>query len=115
MSRRALLLIHTNASSPEQEEEFNTWYEKVHIPQLLERIPGLVGATRYAASPDGPPLAERYLAVYEIEADDPAAVVEAINKAAASGRLDFTPAMDTSRPPVIALYEPIGESAGQGS
>ncbi|MEO3855866.1 hypothetical protein [Acrocarpospora sp. B8E8] len=105
MSRKALLLVHTNAASPEQEAEFNTWYERVHIPQLLERIPGIVRATRYVASPDRPPLPERYLALYEIEADDPAGVVKAINTAAAAGGIDFTPALDTSSPPVMALYE----------
>jgi len=114
MTRRALLLVHTNVASAEQEQEFNDWYDKVHIPQLLERIPGLVTARRYAASTDLPPLPERYLAVYEIEADDPAAVVKAINDAVVTGKVDFTPTMDMSRPPVVALYEPIGEPSGQG-
>ena len=39
MTRKALLLVHTNVASAEQEQEFNDWYDKVHIPQLLERIP----------------------------------------------------------------------------
>lgn len=108
MSRKALLLVHTNAVSPEREAEFNAWYDEVHVPQLLERIPGIVRATRYMASADRPPLAERYLAIYEIEADDPAAVVKAVNKAAATGRLDMSSDMDLSRPPVMALYEPLG-------
>jgi hypothetical protein len=105
LTRRALLLVHTNAASPEQETEFNSWYDQVHVPQLLERIPGIVRATRFVASPEGPPTAERYLAIYEIEADDPSAVLRAIGEAAAGGRLDFTPAMDTGKPPVMALYE----------
>jgi len=106
MSRRALLLVHTNAAGPDKEDEYHRWYDEVHIPQLLERVPGIVRAARYLASPEGPPVSERNLAIYEIEADDPAAVLREINKAAASGRLDFTSAMDASTPPVMALYEP---------
>ncbi|MGW0590590.1 hypothetical protein [Streptosporangium sp. NPDC002607] len=111
MTRRALLLVHTNAASPDQEADFNTWYDQVHVPQLLERVPGIVRATRFVASPEGPPTAEHHLAIYEIEADDPSAVLRAIDRAAAEGRLDFTPAMDTTRPPVMALYE-LAPSAG---
>jgi len=110
MSRKALMLVHTNPASAEQEAEFNAWYDQVHIPQLLERVPGIVRATRYVASAEMPPPAERYLAIYEIEADDPAAVVKAINQAAARGDLDFSPALDTSRPPVMGLYEPVRSS-----
>jgi len=106
MSRKALLLVHTNAAGPDKEDEYRKWYDEVHIPQLLERIPGIVRATRYLASPDGPPVDERHLVIYEIEADDPAAVLKEINNAAAAGRLDFTSAMDASKPPVMALYEP---------
>jgi hypothetical protein len=105
MTRKALLLVHTNAAGPEREAEFNTWYEQVHIPQLLERVPGIVRATRFAASPSGPPTEHRYLALYEIEAEDPASVLGAIGEAAAAGKLDMSSAMD-GRPPVMALYEP---------
>ena len=51
MTRKALLLVHTNVASAEQEQEFNDWYDKVHIPQLLERIPGLV--TAWDEAPEG--------------------------------------------------------------
>ena len=41
-------------------------------------------------------------------------MVKAINDAVVTGKVDFTPTMDMSRPPVVALYEPIGEPSGQG-
>lgn len=107
MSRKAVLLVSTNPPSPEQEEEYNNWYDDVHVPQLLERIPGVVGATRYAATPYGPPITERYLTVFDIEADDPAAVVQAIFKGAGDGLLDFPRMLDTSPPPAMVLYEPM--------
>lgn len=105
MTRKALLLVHTNAAGPEHEAEFNTWYEQVHIPQLLESVPGIVRATRYSASPSGPPTEHRYLAIYEIEAENPASVLHDIGEAAAAGKLDMSPAMD-GQPPMMALYEP---------
>ena len=104
MTRKAILLVHTNAAGPEHEAAFDTWYEQVHIPQLLERVPGIVRATRFTASPAGPPTEYRHLALYEIEAEDPGAVLGAIGEAAAPGKLDMSPAMD-SRPPVMTLYE----------
>ena len=30
-----------------KEDEFNEWYDKVHIPELLT-VPGMLSATRYA-------------------------------------------------------------------
>ena len=51
---------------PESEEEFNNWYNKVHIPGLLS-VPGVLSAKRYVAvEGDGP----KYLAVWEIESPE---------------------------------------------
>ena len=39
---------------PEVEEEFNKWYNEVHVPMLLT-IKGLTGVTRYKIKPTAPP------------------------------------------------------------
>ncbi|AYA23220.1 hypothetical protein C6369_000570 [Rhodococcus rhodochrous] len=39
----ALLVARVQPSSPEHTDEFHRWYDEVHIPQVLERIPGVVG------------------------------------------------------------------------
>jgi hypothetical protein len=108
MRHRAILLVNTNPASEERTDDFNNWYSEVHIPQILERVPGVVAARRYRldeASPIQP--AHRYLAVYEIEADEPASVVGAMKEAADTGSLDSTDALDRSLPMAVALYREI--------
>ena len=47
---------------PDQEDEFNSWYNEEHIGQLMT-IPGLLNAARYEAISGGP----KYLACYELD------------------------------------------------
>jgi len=42
--------------------EFNEWYNKEHLPELLS-VPGILSAARYEAVKGGP----QYLACYELE------------------------------------------------
>jgi hypothetical protein len=108
MSNRALLLVSSNPSSEDRTEQYDDWYATVHIPQILERVPGVTAARRYLvheASPVQPE--QRYLAVYEIEADDPAAVLGALGQAATTGRLDISEALDTSAPLGMVLYREV--------
>lgn len=59
---RAIFLVYTDLSDPKFEEEFNDWYSKEHLPELLA-LPGFLDAARYVAVKGGP----KYLAAYEIE------------------------------------------------
>jgi hypothetical protein len=105
MSKRAILLVTTNPVSEEREDELNTWYDEVHIPQILRRVPGITGCSRYRLDEGSPGRADhRYLAVYQIEADDPAGVVGTLAESTASGRLDSSDALGTSPPPELILY-----------
>ena len=70
---------------PEHEEEFNDWYETVHLPDLLS-VEGLVAAQRFQLTGPGPqtlnragePAVAQYLAVYELDTEDTDAVLERI-------------------------------------
>lgn len=44
------------------EEEFNEWYEKEHIPELL-KVPGVLRAERYLSTNGSP----KYFTIYEHE------------------------------------------------
>ncbi len=63
-----ILLVYTNCTDPSREQEFNDWYDNVHLPDVLETA-GFVGSTRYATNN---PSADtgNYLATYEIETED---------------------------------------------
>ena len=65
-------VVLSNPTTPGQEAEYNEWYNKVHIPDVLN-VPGFVAAQRCKvadAQLDGYSGAHRYLALYEIETDD---------------------------------------------
>jgi len=58
---RGLLMVYADVR-PEDEDEFNRWYDEEHIPERLA-IPGVLDAARYVAVKGGP----KYLACYELE------------------------------------------------
>ena len=60
--------VYTDCQSPNREKEFNDWYDKTHIPDIL-KIPGFIHATRYET--DKPAEGQvKYFALYEIETED---------------------------------------------
>lgn len=63
-----LLLVETNCKDETRDSEFNTWYDTVHIPDVLSS-PGHKSAARYVIK-DRVKGRGKYLAVYEIETDD---------------------------------------------
>ncbi len=86
---RWLLTVESNCCDPSREDEFNDWYNNIHLPDILE-TPGFVRAVRYEntnpAEGQG-----RFLAMYEIETDDLARTLaefdEIVNKRAKQGRM----------------------------
>lgn len=74
----AMFVVPTLCSDPAREDEFRDWYLQTHFHDLLE-TPGVVQAHRYRSLNPTPRDGEScYLAIYEIDADDPAAVVRRI-------------------------------------
>ena len=104
-----ILLVMTNAVSEGREEEFNDWYTNQHLYDVV-RIPGYKAAIRYVAS--AAQLAEgrppwKYLAIYEVETDDPAKAAAALSEAAADpNQVPMSDSLDV--PGVYAyFYTPI--------
>jgi hypothetical protein len=52
-------------------EEFNRWYDEVHLPEVLA-CPGFISAARFECT-DGQP---RFLAIYELESEGALATPE---------------------------------------
>lgn len=65
---RPIWLVGMNLDDSKREDEFNEWYNKVHVPDVLN-IPGVVNANRYVieGSAQGMP---RYIAIYELEDEE---------------------------------------------
>ncbi|MBD0860481.1 hypothetical protein IA539_04565 [Gordonia sp. zg691] len=111
MSASALLLAYVQPTSPADEPEFNRWYDEVHIPQLIERVPGVRGARRYhvadAQFAGAPAPANSYLTVYEIDSENIADTVAEINTAMSDGSLELTTTLDGEvSPPVMHVFQP---------
>lgn len=90
------ILVATSSAKEGRDREYNEWYDAVHINELLD-IPGIVSARRFAASPSSPHVPpSSYLAIYEIEAEDPAVVMRELMSRGASGQLSRTDSLDPS-------------------
>lgn len=105
---RHLLVVETNCVAG-ADEEFNRWYDEVHVPQLLE-LDGFLNVSRYRVADaqmgrSVPP--QRYVAMYEIEADDPQQALETLN--AGQQHFEMTPLLVTGPREVrVRLYTALG-------
>ena len=61
---RGIFMVYVDID-PQHVQEFNEWYNKEHLPELLS-VPGILSASRYEAVKGGP----KYLAVYELESPE---------------------------------------------
>ena len=86
---RWIYAVTTNSKDAARENEFNDWYTNIHLPDVLE-TPGFVGARRYQIKEPAEGKA-KFLALYEIEADDVdkalAALLENMARKRAEGRI----------------------------
>jgi hypothetical protein len=103
---KAIVLVFTNCADPAREAEFNQWYNETHIPDMLQ-AEGFVAATRYQVLGEPGPGQGKFLAVYEVEADELgkafAGVQKRLAEVTAQGRVidvvrvvGFTPCLQIS-------------------
>jgi antibiotic biosynthesis monooxygenase (ABM) superfamily enzyme len=63
MSLPEHLLVVDVSVDPDVEADWNDWYDKIHLPEIVS-CPGFRLAARYISEVDGE---RRYLTIYEIE------------------------------------------------
>jgi hypothetical protein len=106
---KGVLLVLTRCKDSSREEEFNRWYDGVHIPHVLEaKAPGLHKVRRFkntTPQPGDP----AYLAIYDMDSPDPehtfACMRAAMNKRRAAGT---TYTIDTLDIMHVQTYKRIG-------
>jgi len=105
---KAILVVESQPSDPSREDEYNEWYGGVHLREVCS-VPGIVGARRYKLRSKGgveaDPGAPRYVAVYEIDADDVTEPMRELSARSAEGRHTRSDAMQMDPRPTVALYE----------
>ncbi|WP_234552605.1 hypothetical protein [Rhodococcus qingshengii] len=105
------LFVHSSPVSRAAENEFDRWYDAVHIPQVVARVAGVVRGTRYVELPtSGEPLTaeavRRRLTIYELEHDDVVATLASLGQAMSDGSLESSPLVDrTVNPPQISAWQ----------
>jgi hypothetical protein len=87
-----------------QEEEFNAWYDAVHLRDVMA-VPGIVGARRFRAVSKGD---WHYAAIYDLECEDPQAVMAEIQARWKTDRMRGSPAFDESHF-IMTIVERIGK------
>jgi hypothetical protein len=108
---KGILLVETLPRDPADLDGYHAWYDGPHLDEVL-RVEGIVAARRFAPVPlgggegdgEGP-----YVAVYEIEADDLAAVVARLRAAAAASTAPAADVLATDPPPAVRLLATITE------
>jgi hypothetical protein len=91
---RYVFVAHTNPVEG-REDEYNDWYSNEHLTAMLQ-CPGVVSARRFAlADAQVRAVAEpfKYLAIYEVETDDPQTFVDAVLSRAGTERLPTSTAL----------------------
>ena len=105
---RYMFLVLTNATEG-RDEEFNDWYNNRHLPDVLA-VDGFVAATRYRMAELDPPQTSghRYMALYEVEAEDLAKANQALMNTAGTDAMVLSEALDMTSASAI-YFEPITE------
>jgi hypothetical protein len=102
---KGVVLVESRPSSPEREQEYNTWYDEVHLKELVA-LDGFVSARRLRpVDGDGP-----YVALYDVEGDDLQAILDSM--VANAGQLHMSDALQFDPPPIMRLLEVTTEYAG---
>lgn len=102
MPRYLVLALNGPTLGEGDEEEYNRWYDEVHLPDLAA-VDGILAARRYKVLRSNYPeeQATPYFAAYEIETDD----LEKVFADMSTNPRPFSPVLDLSRSKNIVAIE----------
>jgi hypothetical protein len=101
-----VFLVLTNATEG-RDDDYNEWYNNRHLPDVLA-VDGFVAARRFRVAETDPAQesAHRYMALYEIEADDLAKANQALRNTAGTDAMVISDALDMGNTSAT-YFEPI--------
>ncbi len=76
-----------------RDAEYNDWYDNQHLADVLA-VPGFVSARRFQILDENNSSSQRYLAIYEIESDDPEKTLADLNSRAGTSAMELSEAFD---------------------
>ena len=90
-------MVVTSGAKDGRDAEYNEWYDNIHIHDVCA-VPGITRGQRWDAMPEAsvnpPPAA--YLAIYEIDADDPRSATNELMRRSQAGEIVHSDAIDLS-------------------
>jgi len=102
---RFLLMVYSSPKAG-QEQDYHTWYQQQHLDDVVA-LEGFVGASRYApVAMPGLEEGNRFLAVYEIEAESHEAAMQTL--AERGSEMTMSPGFDPASVK-MQLFKSIGE------
>ncbi|KKC06950.1 DUF4286 family protein [Mycobacterium nebraskense] len=114
MAEKFIQIVYSNPIEG-RDDEFNEWYDNVHIPQLLA-VPGMLSAQRYTLRdsemyrvPGGFVPEHRYAIIYEMEGDVDS-IMQKIQEGVAAGQIQMHDSLDMNSWR-LAFWTPRGPKA----
>jgi len=98
---RYVYTVFSNAVSG-KEDEYNRWYTEQHLDDVL-RVPGFVAAQRFRLALEDAAAPAQYLAIYELDTDDPHKSLAELQACAGTRAMPISPALDVATVKVL-LY-----------
>jgi hypothetical protein len=100
MSHEYTLIVHTSPADG-REDEYNAWYDDVHLAEF-SALPGVLSGRRFKVVSPDPDAKPAYAAIYETSAD-PGQVFASMNEAIKNGTMHMSDAVDQSSVVVTTL------------
>ena len=97
MSHKYTLIVYTSPADG-REDEYNAWYDDVHLAEF-SALPGVINGRRFKVAGDGKP---QYAAIYELSAH-PDQVMAAMNEGIKDGTVHMSDAVDPASLSVTTL------------
>lgn len=87
-------LVVQSQAKPGRDDDYNDWYDNQHFADICA-IPGVTGGRRLEATPMlmGEP-GLKYLAIYDVETDDPGGFMAEMGRRGAEGLMPVSDALD---------------------
>src|SRR5262245_5624196 len=98
------VMVVQSQAKPGQDDAYNAWYDGVHYADILA-IPGVKSGRRFEATQVGLGTTMLpYLAIFEIETDEPGSVMAELGQRAAAGTMAVSDALDAEAT-VLRIFE----------
>ena len=97
MSHEYTLIVYTSPTDG-REDEYNAWYDDIHLPEF-SALPGVISGRRFKVAGDGK---AQYAAIYELSTH-PDAVFAAMNDGIKNGTVHMSDAIDPTSLQMVTL------------